>query len=168
MYIKPINVYKTAHQLINSYTSTSGTTVVKDKKASDVEFPEHESKDKSSGKSALEIFKMGMNFENTIEYIESKLLDAFFGHICRQNEWDLAEQYILNVKEWCQMLQTTAKLELNFVPDNLQERIIKTGENLEVGINNLLKAISEKNFDNANKELENALKYIRELYKLRE
>ena len=66
------------------------------------------------------------------------------------------------------MLQTTAKLELNFLPDNLQEKIIKTSGGLEVGINNLLKAISAKNFDTANKELENALKYIRELYKLRE
>lgn len=142
--------------------------MAKGKKAPEEVLPERESKEKSTGKDALEIFKLGMNFENTIEYIESKLLDAFFGHICRQNEWDLAQQYLLNVKEWCQMLQTTAKLELNFLPDNLQEKIIKTGGGLEVGINNLLKAISEKNFDTANKELENALKYIRELYKLRE
>jgi uncharacterized membrane protein len=142
--------------------------MVKGKRTSEVEPSEIGSKDKSTGKSAIEIFKMGMNFENTIEYIESKLLDAFFGHICRQNEWDLAQQYILNVKEWCQNLQTTAKLELNFLPENLQETIIKTAGNLEVGIDALLKAISEKNFDNANKELENVLKYIRELYKLRE
>jgi hypothetical protein len=142
--------------------------MVKGKKASEEVLPAAESKEKSVGKVPGEIFKLGMNFENTIEYIESKLLDAFFGHICRQNEWDLAQQYILNVKEWCQNLQTTAKLELNFLPDNLQEKIIKTAGNLEVGINSLLKAISEKNFDSANKELENALKPIRELYKLRE
>ena len=142
--------------------------MAKGKKASEDVLPAKESKDKSVGKGPADIFKLGMNFENTIEYIESKVLDAFFGHICRQNEWDLAQQYLLNVKEWCQMLQTTAKLELNFLPDNLQEMIIKTGANLEMGINDLLKAISEKNFDNANKVLENVLKYIRELYKIRE
>ncbi len=142
--------------------------MAKGKKAPGDVLPERESKEKSTGKGSLEVFKLGMNFENTIEYIESKLLDAFFGHIFRQNEWDLAQQYLLNVKEWCQNLQTTAKFELNFLPDNLQEEIVKTGAGLEVGINNLLKAISEKNFDAANKELENALKYIRELYKVRE
>ncbi|MDD1776624.1 MAG: hypothetical protein LUQ65_00525 [Candidatus Helarchaeota archaeon] len=142
--------------------------MAKGKKAPEDILLEKDAIEKSTGKSALEIFKLGMNFENTIEYIESKLLDAFFGHICRQNEWELAQQYILNVKEWCQSLQTTAKLELNFLPDNLQEKIIKTGGNLEVGIDTLLKAISQKNFDNANKELENILRDIRELYKLRE
>lgn len=163
-----IKVYKPEHQLIISYRGMSGKEMAKGKKASEDVLPARESKDKSVGKAPVDIFKLGMNFENTIEYIESKVLDAFFGHICRQNEWDLAQQYILNVKEWCQMLQTTAKLELNFLPDNLQEKIIKTGGNLEVGINDLLKAVSEKNFDNANKVLENVLKNIRELYKLRE
>jgi len=124
--------------------------------------------EKSYGKTLIEIFKIGMNFENTLEYIESKLLDAFFGHICRQNEWTLAQQYIINVQEFCQGLQTTAKLELNFLPNDLQGKIIKISGDLEIGINNLLTAISEKNFDDANKELDISLKYIRDLYKLRE
>ena len=119
-------------------------------------------------KTAREIFKMGMIFENTIEFIESKLLDAFFGHICRQGDWDLANQYLLNVQEWVQMLQTTAKLEYEFLPDNLQEKIIKTSENLESGIKVLLKAISKKDFDASNTVLEIILKEIRALYRLRE
>ena len=122
----------------------------------------------SSTKAAIEIFKTGMNFENTIEFIESKLLDAFFGHICRQGDWDLANQYILNVLEWVQMLQTTAKLELEFLPNDVQEKIIKTSERLESGIKALLKAISKKDFDESNTTLETILKEIRNLYKLRE
>jgi len=142
--------------------------MVKGKKPQQKIGAEDESVEKSSGKNSLEIFKLGMNFENTLEYIESKLLDAFFGHICRQNEWALAQQYILNVKEWCQMLETTAKLELSFLPNSLLETIIRTSGDLEIGINNLLNAISEKNFDAANQELEKSLKYIRDLYRLRE
>ncbi|NVM54229.1 MAG: hypothetical protein HWN66_11055 [Candidatus Helarchaeota archaeon] len=114
------------------------------------------------------IFKFGMNFENTIEFIESKILDAFFGHISRQGDWDLAEQYILNVQEWCQMLQTTVKIELDFLPKNLQQKIIATTEKLGVGIENMLEAISKKDFDEANKVLEPILKEIRALYKIRE
>jgi hypothetical protein len=121
-----------------------------------------------AAKSSVAIFRIGMTFENTIEYIESKILDAFFGHICRQGEWDLAKQYILNVKEWCQMLQTTANFELTFLPDALQNEIIKLGKNLETGVDALLKAIGKKDFDEANKELESVLKLIRELYKIRE
>ena len=120
------------------------------------------------GTNASEIFKIGMNFENTIEFIESKILDAFFGHICRQGDWDLANQYILNVQEWVQMLQTTAKIELGFLPNNLQETIIKTSANLESGIKSLLKAIIKKDFDESNTILETILKEIRNLYKLRE
>ncbi|MHA1360718.1 MAG: hypothetical protein ACTSQI_21055 [Candidatus Helarchaeota archaeon] len=118
--------------------------------------------------SSVEIFRLGMTFENTIEYIESKVLDAFFGHICRQGEWDLAKQYIINVKEWCQMLLTTATLELTFLPVDLQEKIVQMGKKLEIGINDLLKAISTKDFDDANRNLESILKLIRELYKIRE
>jgi len=118
--------------------------------------------------SSVEIFRLGMTFENTIEYIESKVLDAFFGHICRQGEWDLAQQYLKNVKEWCQMLLTTATLELTFLPAALQEKIIQMGKALETGINDLLESISSKDFDEANKQLESILKLIRELYKIRE
>ena len=121
-----------------------------------------------SVKSSVDIFRIGMNFENTIEYIESKILDAFFGHICRQGEWDLAEQYLLNVKEWCQMLKTTANFELTFLPKSLQDNIINLVKNLEKGIESLLKTISKKDFEVANKELEKILKIIRELYKIRE
>jgi hypothetical protein len=119
-------------------------------------------------KSASEIFKLGMNFENTIEFIESKVLDAFFGHISRQGEWDLAKQYISNVQEWCQMLVTTANFDLNFLQKSLQEKIVKNCKNLEVGIQNLLELISLKDFDKANEGLEKILKSIRELYQLRE
>lgn len=122
----------------------------------------------SNEKSGTDIFKAGMNFENTIEFIESKLLDAFFGHICRQGDWDLAKQYITNVQEWVQMLQTTAKLEMGFLPSNLQNTIIKTSENLETGIKALLQAINKKDFDDSNTVLETILKEIRALYKLRE
>ncbi|MHA1648953.1 MAG: hypothetical protein ACTSYB_02075, partial [Candidatus Helarchaeota archaeon] len=121
-----------------------------------------------SVKSSVDIFRIGMNFENTIEYIESKILDAFFGYICRQGEWDLAEQYLLNVKEWCQMLKTTANFELTFLPKSLQDNIINLVKNLEKGIESLLKTISKKDFEVANKELEKILKIIRELYKIRE
>ncbi len=122
----------------------------------------------TSTQSATDIFKTGMNFENTIEFIESKVLDAFFGTICRQGDWDLAKQYISNVEEWVQMLQTTAKLEFNFLPEDLQNKIIKTSENLDSGIKILLKAIEKKNFDDSNTVLEMILKEIRDLYKLRE
>ena len=116
----------------------------------------------------INIFKKGMNFENTIEYIESKILDAFFGHISRQGEWDLAKQYLLNVKEWCQMLQTTVNFEFTFLPKDLQDKITKIGSELENGIDGLINAISNRNFDIANKELEKTLRMIRELYKIRE
>ncbi|MHA1266188.1 MAG: hypothetical protein ACTSRS_13225 [Candidatus Helarchaeota archaeon] len=124
--------------------------------------------DKAPSVSAMEIFKIGMNFENTIEFIESKLLDAFFGHICRQGDWDLAKQYIQNVEEWVQMLQTTVKLEYHFLPHNLQSTIIETSTKLGEGIKALLNAISTKNFDKSNQVLESILKEIRNLYKLRE
>ena len=121
-----------------------------------------------SAKSPVDIFKVGMNFENTIEFIESKVLDAFFGHICRQGEWELANQYLSNVKEWCQMLLTTANFELTFLPKSLQEKIMKTSKDLEADIDNLLEVTALKDFDKANKALEKILVNIRELYKLRE
>lgn len=121
-----------------------------------------------TGAEMVDIFKYGMSFENTIEFIESKILDAFFGHICRQGEWDLAKQYILNMQEWCQMLQTSAKIDYNFLPDDLQKKIVTTIESLETGIDNMLKTIDKKDFDEANKVLEHILKDIRALYKIRE
>ncbi|HUX99050.1 MAG TPA: hypothetical protein VMV49_05815 [Candidatus Deferrimicrobium sp.] len=129
---------------------------------------ENKDEECTTEKSVSEIFKLGMNFENTIEYIESKVLDAFFGHISRQGEWDLAKQYISNVQEWCQMLQTTANFDLNFLSKSLQETIVKSCKNLELGIQNLLEVISLKDFDKANESLEKILKNIRELYRLRE
>ena len=124
--------------------------------------------DSASSQSATDIFRIGMTFENKLEYIESKTLDAFFGHICRQGEWDLAEQYILIVKEWCQNLQTTANFELSFLPKSMQDNIIELSKGLEAGIDDLLETISKKDFDEANKRLEQILKIIRELYKIRE
>ncbi|MFX1296324.1 MAG: hypothetical protein ACFFD2_15915 [Promethearchaeota archaeon] len=118
--------------------------------------------------SSVDIFKSGMTFENTIEYIESKTLDAFFGHIYRQGEWTLAEQYLINVKEWCQMLQTTANFELTFLSRDLQNKIINLSKDLEDNINLLIKTINTRDFDKANKQLEKILKVIRELYKIRE
>lgn len=123
---------------------------------------------KSDVKSASDVFKMGMQLENTIEFIESKLLDAFFGHIGRQSDWDLAKQYILNVQEWAESLFLMAKLELGFLPSDLQDKIIKTSENLESGIKSLLKAINKKDFDDSNNILETILKEIRALYRIRE
>ena len=112
----------------------------------------------------MDIFRAGMNFENTIEYIESKTLDAFFGHICRQGDWDLAKQHIAHVKEWCQML----RVEFNFLPEDIQKKILKASDALESATDELLGTIDEKDFDEANKKLEKILKVIRGLYKLRE
>ena len=122
----------------------------------------------TSTQSSTDIFRIGMTFENKLEYIESKTLDAFFGHICRQGEWDLAEQYIIIVKEWCQNLQTTANFELGFLPKSMQDNIVELTKDLEAGIDGLLETISNKDFDDANKSLERILKIIRELYKIRE
>jgi hypothetical protein len=142
--------------------------MAKGKKQKTEALSEDKDEECTTEKSASEIFKLGMNFENTIEFIESKVLDAFFGHISRQGEWDLAKQYISNVQEWCQMLVTTANFDLNFLQKSLQEKIVKNCKNLEVGIQNLLELISLKDFDKANEGLEKILKSIRELYQLRE
>lgn len=142
--------------------------MVKGKKGKDSSMQPENSNQSSPTINPMVIFKTGMNFENTIEFIESKVLDAFFGHICRQSDWDLAKQYIQNVEEWVQMLQTTAKLELHFLPEEIQNKIISISENLEKGIKNLLKFISQRDFDESNRGLENILREIRNLYKLRE
>ncbi len=142
--------------------------VVKTKSKNSKSVDNSQTNNDNSTPTSFEIFKIGMNFENTIEYIESKTLDSFFGHICRQGEWDLANQYMQNVQEWVQMLLTTAKLELNFLPKDLQEKIVETSEDLKTSIENLLKTIEKKDFDEANKNIEKILKIIRNLYKVRE
>lgn len=110
------------------------------------------------------IFLQGLKIENIIEYIESKVLDAFFGY--KHDGLESSSNLLNNLINWVFRLKSEIK-EFAALSNGLKTTILELVERIDEGIRNLKIAVENEEHDKGNIELEKVLKAIREFYDLR-
>jgi len=110
------------------------------------------------------IFLHGLKIENIIEYIESKVLDAFFGH--KHELLENASNLMENLISWIWRLKQEIKLT-NFLSQELTNKILIIIDKIEDGAKNMKVAVENDNYEAGNYELEKILRAIRDFYNLR-
>jgi len=110
------------------------------------------------------IFLHGLKIENILEYIESKVLDAFFGY--KHDLLDNSANLMNNLINWVWRLKQEIK-EASFLSPDLTNTILNIIERIDEGVRNLKIYIEEQKLEASNSELEKILKAIRDFYNLR-
>ncbi|MBD3230848.1 MAG: hypothetical protein GF329_21905 [Candidatus Lokiarchaeota archaeon] len=110
------------------------------------------------------IFLLGLKIENIVEFIESKVLDAYFGykHSALESSSDLLDNLIHWVKRLKKEIEGTSVLS-----KELTSKIIEIVDRIDNGIHNLKNAVAKEEQEKGNTELEKILKAVREFYDLR-
>ncbi|MHA1269681.1 MAG: hypothetical protein ACTSPY_07810 [Candidatus Helarchaeota archaeon] len=110
------------------------------------------------------IFLHGLKIENIIEYIESKVLDAFFGY--KHDELESSSNLLNNLINWVWRLKKEVK-ENSLLSEKLTKLILEIVDRIDDGVRNLKITVENNEYKKGNIELEKILKAIRDFYDLR-
>ncbi|MHA1230468.1 MAG: hypothetical protein ACTSRP_06270 [Candidatus Helarchaeota archaeon] len=110
------------------------------------------------------IFIYGLKIENIVEYIESKVLDAFFGY--KHNGLENSSDLFNNLINWVWRLKQEFKKN-SYLSESLTNKILEIVDRIDEGVRNLKIAVEDQAYNQGNIEIEKILKAIREFYDLR-
>ena len=110
------------------------------------------------------MFLLGLKIENIIEYIESKVLDAFFGY--KHDGLESTSNLLNSLINWVWRLKKEIK-DTSILSSELSGTILKIVDRIDAGIRNLKIAVEDQAYEKGNKEIGKVLKAIREFYDLR-